>query len=104
MTLEEKLRALAAKGELVHLSIAFIGNEFRAAFCSASAKGSYGFGAANDPVTAVEMVLKANPIRLRCTPPGSQRAPEPENEITAAVNDEAKPERDGALNSEWTTP
>jgi hypothetical protein len=100
VTLEEKLRALAAKGELVHLSIAFIGNEFRAAFCSASAKGNYGFGAADDPVTAVEMALKANPIRLRCAPPGSQRAAEPENEITATV----KPERDGALNSEWTTP
>lgn len=104
MTLEEKLRALATKGELVHLSIVFIGNEFRAAFCSASAKGNYGFGAASDPVTAVEIALKANPIRLRGAAPGSQRAPEPENEITATVNDEAKPERDGALNSEWTTP
>lgn len=98
MTIEDKLRALATKGELVHLSVAFIGNEFRAAFCSASSKGSYGFGAADDPVTAVEKALKANPIRLRCAAPGSQRASEPE--VTATV----KPEREGALNSAWTTP
>lgn len=94
MTIEDKLRALATKGELVHLSVAFIGNEFRAAFCSASSKGSYGFGAADDPVTAVEKALKANPIRLRC----AARASEPE--VTATV----KPEREGALNSAWTTP
>lgn len=100
MTLEETLRALATKGELVHLSIAFIGKEYRAAFSSASAHGGYGFGAADDPVEAIEKALEAVPIKLRCSHDQKRSRYAPEPEITAAVS----PEKEGALNSAWTTP
>ena len=104
MTLEEKLRAYAAKGELVHISLAFRASDgmFHANVSAASPAGGYSRAADKDPVLALEAAFKATPIK----PPKSSHRPQKahsttdranENAITAAVNENALP-------SDWTNP
>lgn len=110
-TLEEKLRGLAAKGELVHLSIAFKDGEFYANFAAASPAGGYSRGVNKDPVAALEEALAAAPVKPKRTtkpqatkepdPISANQEPEPEPEITVAVTDEVI---DTGFPSDWTSP
>ena len=88
MTLEEKLRAYAAKGELVHLSLAFTRGVFECGFVAASPASGFALGESSDPVEAIERAFNATPIR----PPRVTRHREVEPPVT------------GELNSEWTSP
>lgn len=106
MSLEEKLRAYAAKGELVHLSLAFSGDRFVARFAAATPGGGYASGENLDPVEAIEAALKASPAK-------PARVTKPREEVTAAVKperhygevlDEMDQERAGALPQDWTAP
>lgn len=104
MTLEERLRRYAEKGELVHLSLAFYDGEYHANLALASPPQGYAKGVDKDPVKALEKVFEAAPVKVR-TP----KAREPQREeVTAAVTDE-KLLRDaegqlGRLPDDWTTP
>lgn len=104
MTLEERLRALAKKGEFVHLSVAFSNGAFHCNFAAASPQAGYSVGVdGNDPVAAIEKALAASPVKTRR--PHSK--PEAREDITAAVNEEDA--RDMSANpdddiSEWSKP
>lgn len=104
MSLEEKLRAYATKGELVHLSLVFSASgAFECTYTAASPAGGYAFGRAADPVEAIEKALKASPAK-------PVRVSKPKEEVTAAVNEVADHLSEGgtftpvALSREWTTP
>lgn len=95
MTLEERLRAYAAKGELVHLSILYSATDsaFVATFAAASQLAGYSYGRDADPVLAIEAAFKSVPVRASRAKP-----------ITAAVS-EPEPERVAAsLPTDWTKP
>lgn len=96
MSLEEKLRAYAAKGELVSLSLVSDGHQFRAAFTCASTLGGHAFGEDTDPVEAIEKALKASPAKpARVTKP---------KENGDALHQEHIRDIDKSLSAEWTTP
>lgn len=97
MTLEDRLRAYAAKGELVHISLAFRASDglFHANFAAASPPAGYARGAHADPVEALEAAFKSTPVK----PPRSSHKPQ---KITAAVT-EPEAKADG-LNENWTAP
>lgn len=92
MTLEEKIRGLAAKGELTHISIAAKDGMFYANYAPASASG-YAQGVDADPVTALEAALAASPIKPKRVRKPAESEPEPaaadDANITAAVTHEA---------------
>lgn len=96
MTLEEKLRAYAAKGELVHLSVAFSNGAFHCNFAAASPAGGYAAATDPDPIRAIEKALEASPARRA-------RVSKPKDEITAPVIEAARINDEG-LPSDWTTP
>lgn len=91
MSLEEKLRAYAAKGELVHLSLIAVPDGFSCHFAAASPAGGFARGEAADPVEAIEKALKASPTR-------PARVSKPKAD-TATVT-----EKEGELCADWTTP
>lgn len=95
MTLEEKLRAYAAKGELVHLSLAFRASDglFHCNFSEASPAAGYSRGAHADPVEAVLAAFKASPV-------AAPKPKRPKKEVTATVTE---PQTDG-LPNDWTAP
>lgn len=97
MTLEERLKRLAEKGELTHLSLAFYDGQYHAKLALASTSGGYSAAEDQDPVRALEKVFEASPVKVRRSP---AREPERE-EITAAVN-ETPPEN--PLPNDWTQP
>ncbi len=108
MTLEEKLRGLAAKGELVHISIAYRAGKFYANVAGASQISGYAQGSDEDPVKALEAAFAASPVKLRRPSErmtnGDMTSPEykaamgvNEAEVTAAVKEAAIPD-------EWTQP
>lgn len=107
MTLEEKIRGLAAKGELVHISLAFRDGLFWANFAAASPHGGYARESDKDPVLALEKAFVASPVKLRAPksrpekepdPVSANQEPEPEPEITVAVT------LDTGFPSDWTKP
>lgn len=111
MTLEEKLRALAAKGELVHFSVACKDGIFWANYAPASTSG-YARESDADPVVALERALAAAPVKIRAPKArpekrsdevSANQEPEPAPEITAAVtaSDEIV---DTGFPNDWTTP
>jgi hypothetical protein len=95
MTLEEKLRAYATKGELVHLSLAFRASDglYHCNFSAASPGGGYASGADADPVAAIERAFTASPVK---SPRPGHKPHKPKKEVTAAVTE-------GATDSEDTT-
>lgn len=101
MTLEEKLRAYAAKGELVYLSLAFTNDTYVARFTAASPGGGYASGYDPDPVEAIEKALKASPAK-------PARVSKPKDEVTATVTDEPFGETaelaKGGFSQDWTAP
>lgn len=93
MTLEEKIRGLAAKGELVHISLVAKDGLFYANYAPASASG-YAQGSHADPIAALEAAFDSSPVkpkRIRVRPEKepdpvpSDQEPEAATEITAAV-------------------
>lgn len=92
MTLEEKLRAYAAKGELVHLSLVSSLRGFEASFAAASPAGGYAAGTDSDPVEAIEKAFKASPVK----PPRVRAIEEPFGETKALA--------ERGFNNEWTAP
>lgn len=99
MTLEEKLRAYAAKGELVHLSVVAAGGAFNCTFAAASPVGGYSTGHDTDPVEAIEKALKASSAK-------PARVSKPKNEVAEHLSEggEFTSVKTGGLSSEWTTP
>lgn len=101
MTLEEKLRAYAAKGELVHLSLSYSNSggafEFHASFAAATPAAGYSTGRSADPVEAIEKALKAAPIK----PP---RVSTPRVQQMAEGEEGGRLEKKGGLRTDWTTP
>lgn len=107
MTLEEKLRAYAAKGELVHLSVVCspgAAGKFHAKFASATPAYGYSSGESDDPVEAIEQALKASPAKTARVSKKTDiermaelSGGEEGGKVTATV-------KDGALRSDWTTP
>lgn len=106
MTLEDKLRAYAAKGELVHISLASCNEGFRATYTAASPAAGFTVGVDGDPVAALEKAFQASPIKPPRIKPKA---------VTAAVTEAPDPRmtngseldrafKDGSLASEWTTP
>lgn len=91
MTLEERLRAYAAKGELVHLSLAFTNGVYNCNLAAASPAAGYASASDTDPVDAIEKAFQASPIKSRA------------RKITAAVTEAARINDEG-LPSEWTSP
>ena len=102
MTLEERLRAMAAKGELVHLSLAFYSGLYHAKLATASAHNGYSSAEDADPVAALEKVFAAAPVKVR-RPPATRAARE---EVTAAVTATEPVEMPGPdyLPDDWTSP
>lgn len=97
MTLEERLKRYADKGELVHLSLAFYSGAFHANLSLASTPGGYARAVDQDPVRALEKVFEEAPVKVRRSP---AREPAREAEITATVT-EKEP---SPLPNDWTTP
>lgn len=97
MTLEERLRAYAAKGELVHLSLAFSNGAFHCNFAAASPHSGYASASDADPVSAIEAAFKASPAKQART-----KREEAQAQVTAAVN--AAEINDSGLPTDWTTP
>lgn len=97
MTLDEKLRAYAAKGELVHLSLVATPTGFSCHFASASPLGGYARGEATDPIEAIEKAFSASPTR-------SPRASKPKADTATVIAQAQAAEKEGALRSDWTTP
>lgn len=102
MTLEDRLRAYAAKGELVHLSLAFRPSDglYHCNFAAASPAGGYASGADKDPVAALEKAFTASPTK-RVRP-----SHKPKKEVTATVTEpEARADPgDASLPNDWTQP
>jgi hypothetical protein len=105
MTLEERLRRYAEKGELVHLSLAFYDGQFHAKLALASTLGGYASAEDKDPVAAVERVFTAAPVKVRATP-YSRRPPlvDSPEAITATVNGGDINEEKTGLPADWTNP
>lgn len=101
MPLDDKIRELAVRGELVHLSVAFVGGVYRAVYTSASAAGGYVFGQSADAVEAIEAALAQTPRPPRKRP--SAQSPSAETEITAAVTGADQPV-ESSLPTDWTQP
>jgi hypothetical protein len=101
MTIEERLRAFAAKGELVHISLAFYSGLYHAKLATASQSGGYVAAADADPVAAIEKVFAETPVKVRRPP--AIRTPEPAIDVTAAVTEAARVNDEG-LPQDWTTP
>jgi len=103
LSLEEKLRAYAAKGELVHMSLAFSNGEYHALFAAASPAGGYSSGHAADPVEAIVAALKASPVKPRSTHP---RAKDPNLYGSADTTTVTEPKimNGSELDAAWTTP
>lgn len=105
MNLEDKLRRYAEKGELVHLSIAFNAGKFYANFAAASPASGYAHASDEDPVSALEKVFAAAPVKVRASnhkpvneAPVNEPATEAEDApVTAAVNPAELP-------TDWTKP
>lgn len=57
-TLDEALRALAAKGEFSHVSIAHSPSVGFSAFCRGASEGRYGHGNDPDPVKATLQAIE----------------------------------------------
>lgn len=101
MSLDDLIRAYAAKGELVHLSlIARPDGKFYANFASASPGGGYAQAHDADPVKAIELAFKASPAK--------RASMKRRDAVTAAVTDPeptdlpvGEPE---TLPQDWTTP
>ena len=75
MTLEEQIRAYAAKGELVHLSLVATNGEYSCVFASASPGSGYASARDRDPIVAIEAAFKASPAkRARKVDPSSEDA------------------------------
>lgn len=96
MTLEERLKRYAEKGELTHLSLAFYDGQYHAKLALSSTAGGYAGAEDQDPVRALEKVFEASPVKVR-------RSPARDPEITVAVNDPAERE-DSPLPNDWTKP
>lgn len=88
MTLEERLRRLSEKGELVHLSLAFYDGAYHANLALASPPAGYAKAVNKDPVKALDDVFSAAPVKVR--------APK---KITATVTEKESP-----LPNDWTAP
>lgn len=102
MNLEDRLRRLAEKGELVHLSIAFNDGKFFANFAAASPANGYAHANDEDPVAALEKVFAASPVKVRAVGHKPARVNEPATEaaddpVTATVIEPSLP-------NDWTQP
>lgn len=93
MTLEERLTVLAAKGQLVHLSLAFYGDQYHCNFATAQAAG-YARCSDADPIKAIDGALKALPVRA------TRKTVQDEPDVTAAVIADAET-KTGSLDG-WT--
>lgn len=99
MDLEDKLRAYAAKGELVHLSLAFTRETFECVFTAASTAGGHSIGQSTDPVKAIELALESAPVKA----PRAKR-PTREMEEAAADGGITATVKTGGFSSDWTKP
>jgi hypothetical protein len=99
LSLEEKLRAYAAKGELVHLSLAFSAGEYHANFAAASPPNGYATGRDPDPVEAIEKAFKASPAR-------PARVSKPKADTVTVIDPEPdlRPDPECSLPNDWTAP
>ncbi len=107
MSLEEKIRAYAAKGELVHLSLAFSAGTFKATFAAASPLGGYSIGSDADPVEAIEKAFKASPAKPARVGRQhvSSRKHDPVDEPKMTNGSELERAfKDGSLPTDWTAP
>lgn len=108
MTLEERIKRYADKGELTHLSLAYHDGKFHALLALASPPAGYTKAEHEDPIRALELMFGLAPVKVL-----PRKAPK---EFTAAVTDEERDvdsrERYDAdkaaeretLNKDWTTP
>lgn len=125
MSIEDKIRGLAAKGEITHLSLVCKDGIFYARFAAASING-YASAEHKDPITALENVFAASPAKpKRVSKPkekepeqgASDQEPQPAPEVTATVTGPEGPAPVGAIDtdipsgtidtgfpSDWTTP
>ena len=101
MSLEDKLRSYAAKGELVHVSLAFSNGKFHCNFAAASPSGGYTSASDPDPVIAIENAFKASPAKTARVK--REEVEQEREEITAAVTEAARVNDEG-LPADWTTP
>lgn len=98
MSLEEKLRAYAAKGELVHLSLVASHDVYECRIAFSSPLGGYSTGRDTDPVEAIEAALKASPVKT----PRVSKSQRGGDVFTAAVIEEGA--KVGGLPIDWTAP
>jgi hypothetical protein len=98
VTLEERIKRYAEKGELTHLSLAYHDGEFHALLALASPPAGYTKAEDPDPIKALEKMFALAPVKVL-----PRKVP-----VTAAVI-----EQDDATNAEnaktglpgdWTTP
>ncbi len=94
MTLEERLRRYAEKGELVHLSLAFYDGAFHCNLAMASPPSGYSKGVDKDPVVALEKAFAAAPVKVR-----RPSAREPTRDTAGVTVNEEKT----GLPADWTS-
>jgi hypothetical protein len=99
VTLEERIKRYAEKGELTHLSLAYHDGEFHALLALASPPNGYTKAEDKDPIKALEKMFALAPVKVL-----PRKVP-----VTAAVNvaddgalDEDEPKT--GLPGDWTTP
>lgn len=125
-TLEEKIRELAEKGELIHLSVIATGGVYRCIYSSSKWTFGYATHTASSIIEAIEGALKAKPVATAPTSPPDTAAVTDANslvvgageipprktrkrisrgrELDPARGDTLHQEKTGALASDWTKP
>lgn len=93
MTLEDRIRRYAEKGELTHLSLAYHDGEFHALLALASPPNGYTKAEDKDPIKALEKLFALAPVKVlpRKVPQSSIKPMDPDAflannpDVTAAV-------------------
>lgn len=93
MTLEEKIKLYADRGELTHLSLAYsqASNEWHVNLALSSPPAGYTSVRGTDPIAVMLEAFDKAPVKLRA------------KKITAAVTEETLADKPG-LPGDWTTP
>ena len=73
--LEERIREMAAKGNLTHISVYFSGGQWRAV-CTPADRSGQGHGShKSDPVAAIESAIDNIPSKRRQPKPAKEAEP-----------------------------
>lgn len=104
MTLEERIKRYAEKGELTHLSLAYHDGEFHALLALASPPAGYTKAEDKDPIKALEKMFALAPVKVLPRKVPVTAAVTPEEGAAYAEQVSGDPDHREGLPSDWTNP